>query len=135
MDSVDQAPADHVRHDDTEFPWILQLTVHLMVEKGQFPTMDGFKEILVLGSKTGHHKFNIFLLEYLFMFLQFSQKYIFSTKRFETYKLRYSDLLSCSMRWSPSLVICPAQNFQPAFTVSLSLNLPWVPWDLRLVEP
>ena len=28
-----------------------------------------------------------------------------------------------------------AQESWPAFTVPLSLNLPWVPWDLRPAEP
>ena len=28
-----------------------------------------------------------------------------------------------------------AQESRPAFTVPLSLNLPWVPWDLRPAEP
>ena len=32
-------------------------------------------------------------------------------------------------------VVSVTQEFRPAFTVSLSLNLPEVPWDLRLVEP
>ena len=33
------------------------------------------------------------------------------------------------------LVWSRAQEFWPAVTVSLSLNLPWVPWDLRPAEP
>ena len=28
-----------------------------------------------------------------------------------------------------------SQDFWPAFTVSLSINLPWVPWDLKPAEP
>ena len=33
------------------------------------------------------------------------------------------------------IVVVLTQEFWPAFTVPLSLNLPWVPWDLRPAEP
>ena len=36
----------------------------------------------------------------------------------------------------PQTLVGPkAQESRPAFTVPLSLNLPWVPWDLRPAEP
>ena len=34
-----------------------------------------------------------------------------------------------------SLQVNRSQESWPAFTVPLSLNLPWVPWDLRSAEP
>ena len=36
---------------------------------------------------------------------------------------------------SGSVSVPETQECRPAFTVPLSLNLPWIPWDLRPAEP